>query len=78
MKLNRDFYEFNQNKVDVILSRFKINDISLFEIEKEQEEIIISDNLEKNIKEEISKLEESELIMEEFNKIFEIYLKRLE
>jgi hypothetical protein len=77
LKLNRDFYESNQNKVDVILSRFNINDTSLFQEEKEYENVEISDNLEKNIIEEISKLEESESIMEEFNKIFEIYKKRL-
>lgn len=77
ININKSFYLNNQNKIDVKLSKFNIHKTSLVGEKIEQDELLVSSNLEKNIIDEINKLENSDKIMEEFNKIYEIYKNKI-
>jgi hypothetical protein len=74
LKINKELYDINHNKMDVYLDKFEYNSIDYFSNDSDENvDIDIDDDIEKNIINEISKLENSEIILDSFNKILKIY-----
>lgn len=77
VKINTQLYSNFENKINVLLSQNKINKISYFNEEEEEE---IDDNndieIEEKLKEEIKEKDNSNNLMKGFEKIIELHKKK--
>jgi hypothetical protein len=77
LKINQDFFHKNENKINIILSKFNVDSISYVDNKDKKEENEIEPNLENNIIKEINKLENPDPILKVFNEIFNIYKEKI-
>jgi len=75
--INRNLYENYENKINVILSQYEVNKVTHYDVESDEIEVFddILD-VETNLRKEINKLDNCDILLQEFDNIIELYEKK--